>query len=173
MLVPVKEFVSAAEMRAFYARIGKGPLHNYSPLPPWPPSIVALMPSEHAPAPPEPEPVAVPPPQPVSPPKRPVVLIEDVKRAACASFHISQERLIGRERYEPLVHQRQIAVAVTYRLTRRSLPFVGRAFGGRDHTTILHSIIKMRPFIDEVAEGMPPDATPEQWIEVMRWTIDV
>ncbi len=65
--------------------------------------------------------------------------IADIKRAACEQFGISPEELISAGRAARLAWPRQLAMYLARELTNESLPAIGREFGGRDHTTVLHA----------------------------------
>lgn len=72
--------------------------------------------------------------------------------------------LISERRTAHIVLPRQVAMALAKHLTLRSLPEIGRRFGGRDHTTVLHAVRKMQPLIDAVAAQVPTGATLEIWV---------
>lgn len=57
----------------------------------------------------------------------------------CKYFSVTREELIGRDRKKELVLPRQIAIYLIREQTNKSLPEIGKIFGGKDHTTILHS----------------------------------
>jgi chromosomal replication initiator protein len=59
---------------------------------------------------------------------------------------------------------RQIAMYLAKQLTQRSLPEIGRKFGGRDHTTVMHAVRK----IEELIDG---DETVAQDVEIIRRTL--
>jgi chromosomal replication initiator protein len=65
--------------------------------------------------------------------------IAEIKAAACAQFGISTEELISSGRTARLAWPRQVAMYLARELTQESLPAIGREFGGRDHTTVLHA----------------------------------
>jgi chromosomal replication initiator protein len=69
----------------------------------------------------------------------PIRSIADIKAAACEQFGISSEELISPARTARLVWPRQVAMYLARELTQESLPIIGREFGGRDHTTVLHA----------------------------------
>jgi chromosomal replication initiator protein len=69
---------------------------------------------------------------------------------ACASyFGVSIEELCGSSRSRTLVTARQIAMYLCRELTDLSLPKIGQAFGGRDHTTVMHADRKIRELMAE------------------------
>ncbi len=65
--------------------------------------------------------------------------IAEIKAAACKRFGISDEELISSARTARLAWPRQVAMYLSRELTQESLPAIGREFGGRDHTTVLHA----------------------------------
>jgi chromosomal replication initiator protein len=69
----------------------------------------------------------------------PVRSIADIKAAACEQFGISSEELVSPTRTTRLTWPRQVAMYLARELTQESLPSIGREFGGRDHTTVLHA----------------------------------
>ncbi len=69
---------------------------------------------------------------------------------ACASyFGVSIEELCGSSRSRTLVTARQISMYLCRELTDLSLPKIGQAFGGRDHTTVMHADRKIRGLMAE------------------------
>lgn len=64
-------------------------------------------------------------------------------------FDVDSEDLISPNRNRPLVHARQIAMYLCRELTDLSLPKIGEWFGGRDHTTVIHSNKKVRELMAE------------------------
>jgi chromosomal replication initiator protein len=65
--------------------------------------------------------------------------IAEIKAAACQQFGVSPEELISAGRTARLTWPRQVAMYLARELTQESLPAIGREFGGRDHTTVLHA----------------------------------
>jgi chromosomal replication initiator protein len=65
--------------------------------------------------------------------------IEDVQHATCAAFDISHEELLSPARAQRLTWPRQVAMYLARELTDQTLPAIGRAFGNRDHTTVMHA----------------------------------
>ena len=81
--------------------------------------------------------------------------IHDIQRAVCDQFHIKTDDLRSRSRQRDVVYPRQIAMYIARELTGLSLPKIGKEFGGRDHTTVMHAISKMTKEIqkdDQVAK---------------------
>jgi chromosomal replication initiator protein len=65
--------------------------------------------------------------------------IDDVQRATCEAFDITPDELLSPARAQRLVWPRQVAMYLARELTDQTLPAIGRAFGGRDHTTVIHA----------------------------------
>lgn len=68
----------------------------------------------------------------------------EIIRATADAFGFSVDELVGASRRQPLVMSRQVAMYLCRELTDLSLPKIGALFGGRDHTTVLHAIEKVR-----------------------------
>ena len=74
-------------------------------------------------------------------PKR--VRIEDIQRIVARQYNVSRSDLLSSRRTANVVRPRQVAMYLAKVLTLRSLPEIGRRFGGRDHTTVLHAVRKI------------------------------
>lgn len=74
-------------------------------------------------------------------PKR--VKIEDIQKLVATHFNVSRADILSSRRTASVVRPRQIAMYLAKVLTPRSLPEIGRRFGGRDHTTVLHAVRKI------------------------------
>jgi chromosomal replication initiator protein len=74
-------------------------------------------------------------------PKR--VRIEDIQRVVAHQYNVSRSDLLSSRRTANVVRPRQVAMYLAKILTLRSLPEIGRRFGGRDHTTVLHAVRKI------------------------------
>src|SRR5579863_2822444 len=74
-------------------------------------------------------------------PKR--VRIEDIQRIVARQYNVSRADLLSSRRTANVVRPRQVAMYLSKILTLRSLPEIGRRFGGRDHTTVLHAVRKI------------------------------
>ena len=65
--------------------------------------------------------------------------------------------MIGPRRHRTIARPRQIAMYLSKHLTSRSLPEIGRRFGGRDHTTVMHAVKRideLRAVDNQVAEDL-------------------
>jgi chromosomal replication initiator protein len=69
--------------------------------------------------------------------------IEEIQRKVAEHYNIRLSDMIGPKRVRTIARPRQIAMYLAKQLTPRSLPEIGRRFGGRDHTTIMHGVRKI------------------------------
>jgi chromosomal replication initiator protein len=79
------------------------------------------------------------------------VSIDSIQKAVAERFQIKQSQLKEKSNTKKVVYPRQVAMYLVKELTNASLPEIGRAFGGKHHTTVLHSIHK----IDEMRHQEP------------------
>ncbi len=68
------------------------------------------------------------------------ITVDDIQKAASEHFGLKQADLISQARTRAVARPRQAAMWLAKQLTTRSLPDIGRRFGGRDHTTVLHAV---------------------------------
>jgi len=68
------------------------------------------------------------------------VTIEEIQRKVSEHYNIRLSDIIGPKRVRTIARPRQVAMYLAKQLTSRSLPEIGRRFGGRDHTTIMHGV---------------------------------
>lgn len=71
------------------------------------------------------------------------VRIEDIQKVVARQFNVARNDLLSNRRTRQIVRPRQIAMYLAKMMTPRSLPEIGRRFGGRDHTTVLHAVRKI------------------------------
>ncbi|MFT4013130.1 MAG: chromosomal replication initiator protein DnaA [Paracoccus sp. (in: a-proteobacteria)] len=71
------------------------------------------------------------------------VSIEEIQRKVAEHYNIRLSDMIGPKRVRTVARPRQIAMYLAKQMTSRSLPEIGRRFGGRDHTTIMHGVRKI------------------------------
>ena len=69
--------------------------------------------------------------------------IEEIQRKVAEHYNVRLSDLIGPKRLRTIARPRQVAMYLAKQLTSRSLPEIGRRFGGRDHTTIMHGVRKI------------------------------
>ncbi len=75
------------------------------------------------------------------------VRIEDIQRVVARHYNVSRQELVSNRRTRVIVKPRQIAMYLSKTMTPRSFPEIGRRFGGRDHTTVLHAVRKIEELI--------------------------
>jgi chromosomal replication initiator protein len=71
------------------------------------------------------------------------IKVEDILRIVSRHFAVSKADILSDRRHRSVVRPRQIGMYLAKQLTSRSLPEIGRRFGNRDHTTVLHAIRKI------------------------------
>jgi chromosomal replication initiator protein len=76
------------------------------------------------------------------------VTIDEIQRHVADYFHVRLADLLSARRARAVARPRQVAMYLSKQLTARSLPEIGRKFGGRDHTTVMHAVKR----IDELRE---------------------
>lgn len=77
------------------------------------------------------------------------VKIEDIQKLVASRYNVSRSDILSERRTAAVVRPRQIAMYLSKVLTLRSLPEIGRRFGGRDHTTVLHAVRKIDKALGE------------------------
>jgi chromosomal replication initiator protein len=75
------------------------------------------------------------------------IRVEDILRIVSKHFGVSRQDLLSSRRTANVVRPRQIAMYLAKTLTLRSLPEIGRRFGNRDHTTVLHAVRKIEGLV--------------------------
>lgn len=93
------------------------------------------------------------------------VKIEDIQRVVSKHYNVTKADLLSARRTRTIVRPRQIAMFLAKVMTPRSLPEIGRRFGNRDHTTVLHAVRK----IEELARG---DYALAQELELLKRMLD-
>lgn len=68
------------------------------------------------------------------------ISVEEIQRRVSEHYNIRLSELIGPKRVRNFARPRQVAMYLCKQLTSRSLPEIGRRFGGRDHTTVMHGV---------------------------------
>ena len=79
----------------------------------------------------------------------PEVSVERIQETVIDRFGISMQELVGERRSQSIVYPRQVAMYLCRELTDSSLPKIGKKFGGRDHTTVIHATSKIAKLIQE------------------------
>ena len=75
------------------------------------------------------------------------VTIEEIQRKVAQHFNIKLAEMTSTRRARVVARPRQVAMYLAKQLTPRSLPEIGRKFGGRDHTTVMHAVKKIEELI--------------------------
>ncbi|MFN0113938.1 MAG: chromosomal replication initiator protein DnaA [Paracoccaceae bacterium] len=89
------------------------------------------------------------------------VTIEEIQRKVAEHYNVRLSDMIGPKRVRTIARPRQVAMYLAKQMTTRSLPEIGRRFGGRDHTTIMHGIRK----VEELKAG---DSQLAEDIDLLR-----
>jgi chromosomal replication initiator protein len=79
------------------------------------------------------------------------VTVERIQEVVCAHFKVPLQVLTSSKRTKEVAMARQVAMYLSRELTRHSLPDIGRYFGGRDHTTVLHGCEKIKELLESDA----------------------
>jgi len=79
----------------------------------------------------------------------PEVSVERIQETVIDRFGISMQELVGDRRSQSIVYPRQVAMYLCRELTDSSLPKIGKKFGGRDHTTVIHATSKIARLLKE------------------------
>ncbi|MBW1604989.1 chromosomal replication initiator protein DnaA [Lactobacillus sp. Sy-1] len=74
--------------------------------------------------------------------------INDILRKVASYYDVSVDDIKGKKRYKEIVAPRQVAMYLSRELTKTSLPKIGKAFGGKDHTTVIHAYDKIKRALD-------------------------
>ncbi len=85
------------------------------------------------------------------------VTVEEIQRKVSEHYNIRLSDLIGPKRVRTIARPRQVAMYLAKHLTSRSLPEIGRRFGGRDHTTVMHGVKRideLKSVDDQIAEDI-------------------
>jgi chromosomal replication initiator protein len=78
-----------------------------------------------------------------------LVTIDNIQRTVAEYYKIKVSDLLSKRRNRSIARPRQIAMALSKELTNHSLPEIGEAFGGKDHTTVLHACRKIKSLREE------------------------
>lgn len=68
------------------------------------------------------------------------ITIADIQSTVADYFHLPRSDLLGKRRLRRIARPRQVAMFLARRFTPNSLPDIGRRFGNRDHTTVMHAL---------------------------------
>ncbi|MCL4104877.1 UNVERIFIED_CONTAM: hypothetical protein GTU68_018584 [Idotea baltica] len=93
------------------------------------------------------------------------ISVEEIQRRVAEHYNIRLSDMIGPKRTRVLARPRQVAMYLCKQMTRRSLPEIGRRFGGRDHTTVMHGVRR-------IEELKTQDAQIAEDLELLRRTLE-
>ncbi|MBT5540709.1 MAG: chromosomal replication initiator protein DnaA, partial [Alphaproteobacteria bacterium] len=91
--------------------------------------------------------------------------IEDIQRKVAERFAIKVSDMHSVRRHRTIARPRQIAMYLAKKLTTKSLPEIGRAFGGRDHTTVMHAVRTVKTI-------MQSDSAFAEEVELLKRTLE-
>ena len=94
------------------------------------------------------------------------VTIEEIQKRVAEHFNIRLSEMYSSRRARAVARPRQIAMYLAKQLTARSLPEIGRKFGGRDHTTVMHAVKKVEE-LRSIDNGFSED------VELLRRMLEV
>ena len=86
-----------------------------------------------------------------------LVTMENIQKTVCDYYKIRSSELLSKKRNRSIARPRQVAMHLSKTLTTHSLPEIGEAFGGRDHTTVLHAhrkIMELERSDNRIAEDL-------------------
>ena len=92
------------------------------------------------------------------------ITIDEIQRRVAEHYNVRLTDMHSARRARNVARPRQVAMYLAKQLTSRSLPEIGRKFGGRDHTTVMHAVRKIEEIIGE-------DPSFAQDVEVLRRTL--
>ncbi len=92
------------------------------------------------------------------------ITIDEIQRRVAEHYNVRITDMHSSRRARNVARPRQVAMYLSKQLTARSLPEIGRKFGGRDHTTVMHAVRKVEELIGE-------DPSFAQDVEVLRRTL--
>ncbi len=93
------------------------------------------------------------------------VTVEEIQRRVAEHYNIRLSDMIGPKRVRAVARPRQVAMYLAKQLTSRSLPDIGRRFGGRDHTTVMHGVRR-------IEELMAADSQLAEDVELLRRSLE-
>ena len=93
------------------------------------------------------------------------ITVEEIQRKVSDHYNIRLSDMIGPKRVRTFARPRQVAMYLSKQLTSRSLPEIGRRFGGRDHTTVMHGVRK-------IEELMQKDSQIADDLELLRRSLE-
>ena len=76
-----------------------------------------------------------------------VVTIQQIQKLVASTYKLTSEELLSKNNARQISHPRQVAMYLCKHLTKHSYPEIGRAFGGKHHTTVIHSVEKIESLV--------------------------
>jgi chromosomal replication initiator protein len=76
-----------------------------------------------------------------------VITIQQIQKLVASTYKLTNEELVSKNNSRNIAHPRQIAMYLCKHLTKHSYPEIGRAFGGKHHTTVIHSVEKIESLV--------------------------
>ena len=81
-----------------------------------------------------------------------LALLDEIQKRVCEHYRIRTAEMVSARRAREVARPRQVAMYLAKQLTSRSLPEIGRKFGGRDHTTVMHAYTRVSDDMQEKPE---------------------
>jgi chromosomal replication initiator protein len=90
-----------------------------------------------------------------------VVSIQQIQKLVASTYKLTSEELVSKNNARHISHPRQVAMYLCKHLTKHSYPEIGRAFGGKHHTTVIHSVEKIEALVatDETVQRLISELT--------------
>ena len=85
------------------------------------------------------------------------ISIDNIQRTVAEYYKIKNSDMLSKRRNRNIARPRQMAMFLAKQLTNHSLPEIGEAFGGRDHTTVLHACRRIKGLMEEGAAELDED----------------
>jgi len=76
-----------------------------------------------------------------------VVTIQQIQKVVASTYKLTSDELVSKSNARNIAHPRQVAMYLCKHLTKHSYPEIGRAFGGKHHTTVIHSVEKIESLV--------------------------
>lgn len=76
-----------------------------------------------------------------------VITIQQIQKLVASTYKLTNEELVSKNNSRNIAHPRQVAMYLCKHLTKHSYPEIGRAFGGKHHTTVIHSVEKIESLV--------------------------
>lgn len=96
------------------------------------------------------------------------VRIKGIIDVVCKEYQFVPSEIMSHRRDPSLVEARHIAMVLAKRFTTASYPHIGRIFGGRDHSTVIHAVQKFEHALAQAALDLPSDASIADWVLALR-----